>query len=149
MLSKRGFCHCPLVHFKLGIWVLENDKRSFSHTSKFVDASYCKYWARCKLEGLMDGLRYGANGTFVSINLVSRVLMGSISMLELELILLRACQPLFRLVCLRALQSLFFTFCLNESKLNLDLLIFDFLLDLWLFSASSASSVFSVSGRIN
>ena len=69
--------------FKIGIWVLENDKQSFSHTSKFVDASYCKHWARCKLEGLMDGLRYGANGTFVSINLVSGVLMGSISTLEL------------------------------------------------------------------
>ena len=135
--------------FKIGIWVLENDKRSFSHTSKFVDASYCKYWARCKLEGLMDGLRYGANGTFVSINLVSGVLMGSISMLKLGLILARARRPFFRLVHLRALQSFFFTFCLIESMLNLDLLIFDFLLDLCLFSAASASSVFLVSGRIN
>ena len=109
-----------------------NDKQSFSHTSKFVDASYCKYWARCKLEGLVEGLPYGANGTFVSINLVSGVLMGSISMLELGLILLRARRPLFTLVRLRALQSFFFTFFLIESKLNLEFLIFDFLLDLWI-----------------
>ena len=96
--------------FKIGIWVLENDKRSFSHTSKFVDASHCEYWARCKLEGLIDGLRYGAKGTFVSINLVSGVPMVSISMLELGLILARARRPFLRLVRLRALQSFFFTF---------------------------------------
>ena len=85
---------------------------------------------------LMDGLRYEANGTFVSINLVSRVLMGSISMLELGLMLLQARRPFFRLVRLRALQSFFFAFCLIESKLNLDLWDFDFLLMLWLFPPS-------------
>ena len=107
---ENYICHCPLVLSKLVFGYLENDKRSFSHTSKFVDTSYCKYWARCKLEGLIDGLRYGAKGMFVSINLVSGVPMVSISMLELGLIFARARRPFLRLLRLRALQSFFFTF---------------------------------------
>ena len=80
------------------------NKQSFPHTSKFVDASYCiKHWGRCKLEGLIDGLLYGANDILVSINLVSGVLMGSISTLEVGLMLLQARAPFFGLVRLGAL----------------------------------------------
>ena len=86
--------------------------------------------------GLVEALLQRANGTLVSINPVSEVLTGSISALKIGLMLLRARQPFF------------FTLCLIESKLNLDLFVLDFLVEMWLFSASGASSVYCI-GRIN
>ena len=57
-----------------------------------------------------------------------------ISMLELGLIFARARQAFLRLVRLRVLQSFFFALGRIESTLNLDLSIFELVLDLWLFS---------------
>ena len=84
--------------------------------------------------GLIEGLLDIANATFVSINLVSGVLMGSISTLNFELMLLWARQlSFFRLVLLRARRPFSLASCLIESKLNLDLFTFNFLINLCFF----------------
>ena len=73
--------------------------------------------------GLADGLLYGANGTFASINHVSGVPRVSSLGIKMGLMLLQARHP---------------SFCelrLIELKLNLDHFVFDFQVDLWLVSA--------------